>query len=128
MCDSCRLGAGNDLVPWAFIPTRFLQLPDGSPLPLSLNFGTLKSFSSSKGVTRHFCGTCGAIVFFYKEGRSEVVDVAVGVLGAESGAMALDWLKWDTSELGYTEDGVKRDLMAEDVHNGMKEWAKKHNL
>jgi hypothetical protein len=120
VCTSCRLGSGCEVVQWAFVPTSFISLPDGSPFRRL--FGTLKEHNSSDNTWRRFCGTCGAVIFWQDVvERPVMLDVAVGVMDAESGARAEDWLEWRTSKLGYEEDALNKSLVAA-VRDGTRKW------
>lgn len=93
-CIACRKVTGFELNWWAFIPASNFVSPDGSPLDPE-NHPALKHYSSSAGVQRDFCGTCGASVFFRKELRNpQVWDIAAGLL-VSAGARAEDWLMWN---------------------------------
>jgi hypothetical protein len=102
-CNSCRLTSGFEIVQWAYVPPSRLTTPTGGPY--RFDSPTLKTFKSSEGATRCFCGDCGASIFFWCDRSPEVVDVAVGILSAPSGARAEDWLAWRT-EIGFEEDAT----------------------
>jgi len=93
-CDSCRLASGMEWVEWAFVPTASISLDSNGEEQFTRDFGTLKHYRSSKEVTRHFCGTCGAMVFWDGDFRTELIDVAVGLFHAPEGARAENWLEW----------------------------------
>lgn len=121
-CDSCRLIAGFDIVQWAFVPVANLSLPDGKPY--ALPFGKMKPYDSSvkngKTRTRWFCSGCGAHVLYTSEERPTLVDIAVGLLDAPSGARAEEWLQWDlTDRVSFKEDAHNVNLVRE-LENGMK--------
>jgi len=131
-CRSCRLSSGSDIVPWAFIPISQVTLATGEPLPpVSAeepfqapnrhSSNTLKSYHSSAGITRSFCGCCGATVFYHTDKRPHIIDVAVGLLDAESGARAGEWLEWRSERVSFEEDAVNKALV-EGLRDGMKEW------
>ena len=106
LCTSCRLTTGFELSCWVSVPLTKVQMPDGSPL--NLDTGTFKSYRSSSGVFRHFCGTCGATVLVAKDNQSWV-DIAAGLLRAEEGARAERWLEW--TEIGFPEEGTDQTLV-----------------
>jgi len=120
-CQSCRLASGNDVQAWAFIPKANIQKFNGEPLDFSM--GLLKQYESSKGVYRNFCGGCGATVFWHDETRPELIDVAVGLLGAGSGARAEELLEWATERVSFQEDAQNKDLIAK-LGQGIRSWAK----
>ena len=80
---------------WAFIPAIDITLDSAGKEPFRTDFGTLKAYRSSRGVTRYFCNTCGATIFWTGESRPQLIDVAVGILDAEEGARAESWLDLD---------------------------------
>ena len=49
-CESCRRAASAPAVPWISIPRPAFRFTHGTP----------RSFASSPGVKRTFCGTCGS--------------------------------------------------------------------
>jgi len=126
-CNSCRRIAGFDVVPWTFIPIASLSLRNGEPFQREFGFGTLKSYKSSPSGqsparTRWFCGTCGANVFWDGEERPTLIDVSVGLLDAESGARAEEWLEWDrTDRISFKEDAHNKGLV-EALEDGLKKW------
>jgi hypothetical protein len=121
VCRSCRLGAGSDAVQWSFVPTLAISLADGSHF--SPVFGTLKEYNSSDAKWRRFCGTCGAAIFWHDvNDRPKMIDVAVGILDAESGARAEDWLEWRTAKLSGQDSALNQSL-AEALKDGARRWA-----
>jgi hypothetical protein len=119
-CPSCRLSAGYELQPWAFIPKCNIFKENGDSL--DFNMGTLKRYSSSKGVMREFCGVCGATVFWHNDGRPTVIDVCVGLLDPEQGARAESWLEWWTERISFEEMAVSSSLVAS-LRRGLKKWS-----
>ncbi|KAF6825290.1 duf636 domain protein [Colletotrichum musicola] len=113
-CRSCRLASGFEIQTWVFVPRSniFIHLPatDGrQTVPTLLEFttlppGILKTYRSSPGVMREFCGVCGATVFWHDESRPGVVDVSAGLLRAPEGARAGTWLDWWTARCSYAEE------------------------
>lgn len=124
VCDDCRLFNGTHVVGWAFVP-RILCDP---PLGQDLMIGTSKTFSSSEGVLRSFCGTCGATVFYSCDDRCpsderHVVDLATGILRAPEGPMAREWLTW-RARISFLKSGKRFDKeLAESLADGMNSWA-----
>lgn len=110
-CRSCRLGLGSPIQAWAFVSLTNLHNPDGTPL--SYTTGTLRGFESSKGAMREFCSLCGATIFWHNTERPGVVDVSVGILRAEEGAMARNWLNWWTERVSFSEDSFNKQLIAQ---------------
>jgi len=124
-CNSCRLVTGFDVVEWAFVPIANIELPDGKPFQPS--FGTLKEYRSSEKVPRRFCGRCGATVFWHGDERPTLIDVAVGLLDADSGSRAEEWLQWSTDRVSFGEDALNKELISS-LHSGLAQWGKLQTL
>lgn len=109
-CRSCRLASGFEIQTWAFVPRSniFIHLPTTDvPAPLDFNTlppGILRTYRSSPGVMREFCGGCGATAFWHDQDRPGVVDVSAGLLRAGEGARAGTWLDWWTSRCSFAEE------------------------
>ena len=125
-CDSCRLAFGMEWVEWAFVPTADISLDEEGRVPFQPEIGTLKQYNSSSGVTRYFCGHCGAHVFWWSKERPRLIDVAVGLLAAPEGARAENWLRWRTQRVSYREDAMPRaKSWTEGVERGLKEYGRR---
>jgi hypothetical protein len=131
-CISCRRASGFDITFWAFVPTAciFLDACLTAPFPAygaghaNAYWGTMKAHTSSAGVTRTFCGRCGASIFWdggEEKGRFGLVDVAVGLLDAESGARAEELLAWCTERVSFEEFAVDKRL-ARALSEGLEGW------
>ncbi|KAI9700780.1 MAG: hypothetical protein M1836_002149 [Candelina mexicana] len=122
-CHSCRLTCGFPIQTWAFIPHASLHAPNTLSQQLSFSdLGTMRSYNSSKGVTRDFCGRCGASVFWRREGREDgVVDVSVGLLDAEEGARAEEWVEWVTGRVSFAEEAGE-EVLVEALVKGLRAW------
>lgn len=119
VCTSCRLVSGCAIVSWAFPAISHVTLADGSPYtPV---FGSIKTYQSSPGVTRTFCGTCGAVVTYACDDRPGMLDVGVGLLRAEGGARAEEWLEWRTHKVGYEEDCLWKGFLGS-FREGLRSW------
>ncbi|KAM4058522.1 glutathione-dependent formaldehyde-activating enzyme [Hirsutella rhossiliensis] len=124
-CDDCRLTSGSHVVGWAFVPLSVCE----PPIDPKLTIGTAKSYSSSEGALRSFCGTCGATLFFTDSERrpsreQAVVDIATGIIRAPEGVMAEDWLTWRT-RVAFASSGVSFDKdFGEALSEGMKRWTR----
>lgn len=104
---------------WTFLPLQLLEPAVGTDLII----GTSKTFESSKGVRRAFCGTCGATVFYWSEDRADIVDVALGLVRASEGLFAESWVTWRNGRVAYQESGERFDRdFAEAVALGIKSW------
>lgn len=125
ICDDCRLVNGTHLASWTFVP---LSLTD-PPIKTDLQIGTAKTYKSSEGVLRSFCGTCGATVFFSCGARNPteeqaVVDIATGILRCPEGVMGDNWLTW-RARLAFEGSGMNYDKgLAEALRDGMITWTK----
>jgi hypothetical protein len=124
-CDDCRLSVGTHFIGWIFVPLPHLE-PE---IKSDLKIGTAKTYASSPGVVRSFCGTCGASVFYSHDlrknlqpGNWHIVDLATGILRAPEGSMAENWLTW-RSRLAWTESGKRFDAP---FFNGLEEGMKKY--
>lgn len=123
VCNDCRLVHGNHVIGWTFIPVSSID----KPIKKDLAIGTSKTFESSPGVRRSFCGTCGATVFFSCDDRcpteeKQVVDIATGILRAPGGTNATDWLTW-RPRLAHSSSGYQFDpQFCRNLEEGMKQW------
>lgn len=124
-CDSCRLaGNGQPFAQWAYVPTGAVLIdPAGNvPIPDNLQWGTLKSCRTANA-SQHFCGRCGAIVFWNLDARSYLKDFGVGLFDSPDGARAESWFHWRTAELRHREDGLRRAKeLTLAVEKGLKEY------
>ncbi|QKX62426.1 uncharacterized protein TRUGW13939_09587 [Talaromyces rugulosus] len=113
-CTSCRLASGFPIQTWAFVPkTNIVSAAEsGTEFEYRSTSATLQCFESSPGVFREFCNLCGATVFWHCSERPGVVDVSVGVLRAQTGARAEDWLDWVTARVSFAEDALGDPLIA----------------
>lgn len=123
-CDDCRLVTGTHVIGWTFIPVQCCE----PTINADLKIGTAKTYSSSVGVLRSFCGFCGATVFYSHEDRQrgegrQVVDLATGIIRAPEGSMAQNWLTW-RSRIAWVESGKRFDKeFTEALEVGMDRWA-----
>ncbi|KAL8960281.1 MAG: hypothetical protein Q9193_002987 [Seirophora villosa] len=122
-CNSCRLSSGYDIQAWAFVPKTNIRQLDGKEMDYQM--GTLKRYSHSKGAYRDFCGNCGATVFWHCDERPGIVDISAGLLDAEEGARAENWLEWATDRVSFEECAQNRTLVAS-VSRGLRAWGANH--
>ncbi|KAE8413056.1 Mss4-like protein [Aspergillus pseudocaelatus] len=121
VCDDCRLVSGANVAAWMFIPVNHIS---PSP-PGNLLIGSSKRYSSSDGVVRTFCGTCGAMVFYSCNDRPGIVDVAVGILRDPKSVLAESWVVWRTGRIAYLEDGLRyHGEFTKSLDEGLKKWGK----
>ncbi|KAG8529939.1 uncharacterized protein KY384_005420 [Bacidia gigantensis] len=133
VCRSCRKASGNEFQAWAFISAYCLLtttttaanfLNDQSQI---LDFNELrargmKTYNSSPGVYRDFCGTCGAVAFWRSDARRDVVDVSVGLMDAPGGQVrAEDWLEWCTDRVSFEEEAENGEVVGW-LKEGMQAW------
>jgi hypothetical protein len=69
-CPDCRRSAGAQSVGWLLIRSEQFTIRSGTP----------KTFNSSVGVTRAFCGTCGTTLTWVGEKQPGRIDVTIGSL------------------------------------------------
>ena len=91
-CDSCRRTTGGLTTAWAGYPSGALKVEKGEP----------RSYSSSSGVDRQFCGECGTSLFYTNEpampGIVDVLTVTLddpGALPPGLHVQMADALKWE---------------------------------
>jgi len=122
-CNSCRLSSSCDFLPWTYIPNTDISLAADGSVPFSRDFGTLKEYRSSDEASRYFCGQCGATIFYIREERHGIVNVAVGLLDAAEGSLAQSWLGWRTDGLDFKEDSVGRAAaLVNDIERALQKW------
>jgi hypothetical protein len=110
-CTSCRKSSGFDLQQWTFVPLTNLKTVDGAVIdPASLD-GAVTVYKSSPDVKRTFCKVCGATVFWQGDMRPSLLDVAVGLFDAQSGARAEEWLQWALSTVLFSEEAHNQRLV-----------------
>ncbi|GAO17177.1 uncharacterized protein UV8b_02715 [Ustilaginoidea virens] len=125
VCDDCRLINGSHVAGWTFAPLALCDPVIGKDLKL----GSSKTYVSSEGVLRSFCGTCGATVFFSSaqrrpaDGRA-VVDIATGILRCPEGVMGENWFTW-RARLAYEASGIRFDRqLGEALRDAMKAYSR----
>jgi hypothetical protein len=138
-CRSDRTGTGAWFVqPWTYIPPsniKFTEDDEDSSItkttttttlsevfpnapattPRSSRAATISArmthYRSSHDSTRSFCHTCGATVFYMNDGRPSLANVAVGILRADEGALARNWLEWVWGRVVCPEYATERILL-----------------
>lgn len=126
-CMSCRRASGFDITFWSFIPVSNISLDAAGKQPFTRNpyWGTMKTYRSSENVTRTFCGTCGANVFWDGDWRPSLIDVAVGLLDADSGARAEELLAWWPGRVSFEEFALNKGLIR-GLEKGLLSWAERN--
>jgi hypothetical protein len=95
-CNSCRLTSSSFVTSWISFNVSAITVNDHSMDPGDgklLGLGT--EYQSSKGRTRTFCSVCGSSVTYMRKDEPGILQVAAGLVESR-GAMALDWVDWDT--------------------------------
>ncbi|KAJ5403908.1 hypothetical protein N7509_003779 [Penicillium cosmopolitanum] len=119
VCDDCRLVTGTNVIAWMFVARDHIT----PRLPKDLCIGTAKSYRSTEGVNRVFCGDCGATVFYHCDERPNIVDVSMGILRAPEGAMAENWSVWRAGRPSWPENGLRYHAgFSHALIEGMKRW------
>ncbi|KAL6234664.1 hypothetical protein BDW75DRAFT_159222 [Aspergillus navahoensis] len=121
-CRTCRLASGFPIQTWAFVPKCNILTAQNSEL--AFGAGTMKRYESSPQIYREFCGRCGASVFWHCEKRPLLIDVSVGLLHADSGSRAEDWLEWATGRTSFAEMAVDK-LLIQQLEIGLAESCNK---
>ncbi|KAI3392923.1 hypothetical protein diail_4972 [Diaporthe ilicicola] len=125
VCDDCRLNAGVQVVPWVPVPRALIQ----PPMPPGLEpYGTLKTYVSSEGTLRAFCGGCGATVLFGCDSRTpspeqQIVSVAAGLLRAPEGVLAEKWVTWRGCVANFKSGHRFDPVFADSLLKGLQGWA-----
>lgn len=136
VCRSCRLATGVSAQPWCFVPPanvtiastgKTIQVGKDAEAPGANEGTTLKHFKSSSNVYRSFCGTCGATVFYRDDGPgSSILNISVGLLRAEEGAMARRWLAWCWGNIAWQEEAIDSEileaLLGEEEKKGIQQF------
>ena len=88
---------------------------------LNLDLPALTKYNTSPDVFRYFCNRCGATIFYLKDGR-DTIDVGVGLLLANSGARAEEWLIWEKYEncVAYQQDAID-PVLVQVLVNGIQQ-------
>ncbi|KAF2093197.1 hypothetical protein NA57DRAFT_61715 [Rhizodiscina lignyota] len=124
-CRYCRLGSGQSLSVNTYIMPENVIIGDKSPFDytsydkeakvkstaLQDAIPGLRCYASSDDVRRSFCGKCGASIFWERESRPQVVNVAVGILRADSGCLASEWIQWDWKKIWWKEGAVDKEMV-----------------
>lgn len=125
-CNHCRLQNGTLVTAWTFIPRALIE----PPMPVALApYGTLKTYVSSPGVLRAFCGKCGATVIYSCDERtptpeSQVVDVSVGLLRAPEGILADEWVTWRAGRISSFESAKEYSgAFVESLDEAHRKWS-----
>lgn len=69
-CPDCRRAAGAHSVGWLLLRSEQFSVRSGSP----------RTFNSSPGVTRAFCGRCGTTLTWVGDKQPGRIDVTIGSL------------------------------------------------
>ncbi|KJF60965.1 uncharacterized protein CIMG_04385 [Coccidioides immitis RS] len=72
---------------------------------------TIQKYVSFRGVSRAFCGVCGATLFWYCDARPGVVGVSVGQLDNSSGVRPEGWLDSAPARVSFAEEELDCELV-----------------
>ncbi|KAK5412260.1 hypothetical protein LTR06_005230 [Exophiala xenobiotica] len=121
-CTSCRTVGGFEITSWITVPKELIKSGSGHLGTLLANRSKLGHYNTSSDVSRYFCTTCGATVFYEKHGH-DTIDIGIGLLHPQhEGAMRVEnWLAWQEYPkcLGYQEDAVDKHFVA-NLAEGMR--------
>ena len=125
-CRSCRKSSGYDIQSWAFVPLVNILSIDNKPIDVDLvelkKEGFLKTYCSSQGRYREFCGRCGATIFWRCDWRPKLLDVSVGLFEeADEGARAEGWLDWCLDRISFEEEAENDELLRR-LKEGLAAW------
>jgi hypothetical protein len=110
LCTSCALTSGFELTAWGEVPVENILSLNGTPFDLKNAASPLREYNSSPGVHRHFCGTCGASVFYRNDSREEKTwDISMGLF-RDIVVRAEGWFDWDKKPL-FKEDARDREFV-----------------
>ena len=123
VCRDCRLHTGSSLTQWAYIPpARIINPHTNEPVaqhrdaigePAANEGLKLRQYWSSPDACRAFCFVCGASVFYTFDDRSEIINIAGGLLRPEEGGiMARQGLSWDRAEISFENRATDRHILA----------------
>jgi len=104
-CESCRRAAGAHVVGWVTVHASSAAFTAGQP----------RSYASSPGVERTFCGNCGTPLSYRSEHRPGEIDFTIGSLDAPDAAVPVDhvWMAdapaWDRPSDGLPQHRRGRD-------------------
>lgn len=73
-CESCRRASGAPFLAWGSFPNESLKFIHGN----------LKTYKSSAGVIRGFCGKCGTTISYRHSARPDQVDITLVTLEADN--------------------------------------------
>jgi hypothetical protein len=100
-CTICQRAHGAAFVTWAAVPAERVRVTAGG--------AELVDYRSSEIGVRSFCRSCGSSLFCTLSTHPGVIDVALGCLAADHGAVPRAHLFWD-DRVGWIEltDGLPR--------------------
>jgi hypothetical protein len=103
-CESCRRAAGAHVVGWVTVRASSAAFTAAPP----------RTFASSPGVERTFCGTCGTPLSYRSERRPGEIDFTIGSLDSPDAAVPVDhiWMvdapAWDRPADGLPQHRAGR--------------------
>lgn len=116
-CQSCRKAFGiASVVPWAYVPPENVC----DSLGQRVNFhdsdapalvGLRDYYTTEAQVKYSFCAKCGATVFYWRQDRPHIVNVAPGLFRADEGSMASQFLWWRWHRFAWMKEVLDEKLM-----------------
>ena len=88
-CRDCRVLSGAHFVAWVFVPRTAIE-PE---MPPDLRMGTMKTYESSEGTTRGFCGVCGATICAQSQLRARAGHDSVMNVACDSNISRVLWIQ-----------------------------------
>jgi hypothetical protein len=100
-CTMCQRAHGAAFVTWAALPSERVRVTAGE--------ADVTHYRSSEIGTRSFCRRCGSSMFCTLDTHAGTIDVAVGCLAPDHGAVPRAHVFWD-DRAGWVEvaDGLPR--------------------
>jgi hypothetical protein len=95
-CTICQRAHGAAFATWAAVPAARVRITAGAD--------DVTHYRSSEIGTRSFCRTCGSSMFCTLDTHPGVIDVALGCLAPDHGAVPAAHLYWD-DRAGWIEIG-----------------------
>jgi hypothetical protein len=111
-CTSCRKVCGFEITCWVTLDPAKVSINQNG---LDLETSKLSHYQTSTDVHRYFCTTCGATIFYLKDGKAKNpgIDLAAGLIDSATGVRAEDWLDWAKYDdcVAYANDAGDEDFV-----------------
>lgn len=98
-CNDCRRASGAPFITWVTVPRDAFAYTAGTP----------RTYASSAGVGRDFCGVCGTTLAYHHDTHAEEIDISAGSLDDPAQVTPRDHV-WAGSMLCWLrfDDGLPR--------------------